>query len=341
MNEKDIEILHNLLDAPKNIVVVPHKNPDGDAMGSSLGLSRYLRLKGHNVTVVCPNDYPTFLYWMPGAYTTMKFDEQREPAEKKIQQADVIFTLDFNDFSRTDDDMKLALENASAQFIMIDHHQSPADYAVVTYSNVTMSSTCEMVYHFINYLGDAAMIDAQIADCLYTGIMTDTGSFRFPVTSSTTHRVIADLIDKGASNANIHNQIYDANSLNRLHLLGYALKNLEVMQEFNTAYITLTKEELRLCDFQKGDTEGFVNYALSLKGIKFAAIFIENMNGDEEYVKISLRSKGNFDVNMFARSYFNGGGHINAAGGRSNFSLQETVSFFRGIVKKNQLQLTN
>ncbi|GLB53836.1 exopolyphosphatase [Neptunitalea chrysea] len=338
MNEFEIAKVQALLKSAKNIVIIPHKNPDGDAIGSTLGLYHYLTLKSLNVTVVSPNDYPAFLKWIPGENTIVKYDYQTDEATKKIKEADLIFTLDFNDFSRTDN-MQFLLEKSTADFVMIDHHQSPSDYAKVTYSDPTMSSTCEMVYHFIYMLGDEASINKDIADCLYTGIMTDTGSFRFASTSSTTHRVIATLIDKGAENATIHNRIYDSNSKSRLLLLGCALKNLVVLEEYNTVYITLSKEELVTYNYEKGDTEGFVNYGLSLAGIKFAAIFIENMHTDEEFVKVSLRSKGNFNVNLFSRSHFNGGGHINAAGGRSNMSLEATKTYFEDIIKgyKNQL----
>ncbi|GLB49885.1 DHH family phosphoesterase [Neptunitalea lumnitzerae] len=340
MNTQEITLLKDLLANAKNIIIIPHKNPDGDAMGSTLGLWHYLKSKGHNATIISPNDYPTFLKWLPGESEVLKFDSEYDVAIRKIKEADLIFTLDFNDFSRTDR-IQPYLEAASAKFVMIDHHQSPSDYATVTYSDATMSSTCEMVYHFINYLGDTANITKEIADCLYTGIMTDTGSFRFASTTSTTHRVIAALIDCGAENAAIHSNIYDANSISRLHLLGCALKNLTVLTEYNTAYITLSKEELTSYNFEKGDTEGFVNYGLSLTGIKFAAIFIENINSDEAFVKISLRSKGNFDVNLFSRSHFNGGGHINAAGGRSDLSLEETTKRFEELVKYHQDQLVD
>jgi len=231
-----------------------------------------------------------------------------------IAEAQIVFTLDFNDLSRCGA-MVESLKASDAVFVMIDHHQEPSDYAHYTYSDSTMSSTCEMVHKFIEKLRAGKQITPEIATCLYTGIMTDTGSFRFSSTSSDTHRVIADLMDKGAKNSEIHNNIYDTNSGNKLQLLGTALQNLKVISEFNTAYISLTQEELDRHNFKKGDTEGFVNYGLSLDGIKFAVIFIENES--EKIIKISFRSKGTFDVNKFARAHFEGGGHINAAGGKS------------------------
>ena len=329
MTEDNYRALKALLDTPKSIVIVPHKNPDGDAIGSTLGLSHYLNYYNHNVTVIAPNDYPQFLKWIPGENDILHYDRQTEEAKKLIATADLIFTLDFNALFRTGE-MEEDLSQCSATFVMIDHHQQPDDYATFMYSDVSMSSTCEMVYNFIKALNDEDKIEANIATCLYTGIMTDTGSFRFASTSSNTHRIVANLIDKGAINAQIHNNIYDTNSYGRLQLLGCALNNLKIIESCNTAYITLSQKELDAHNFQKGDTEGFVNYGLSLEGIVFAAIFIENQQ--EGIIKISLRSKGDFSVNEFSRKHFNGGGHTNAAGGRSELSLEQTVDNFISIL---------
>ncbi len=325
MNVNDITKLKELLNTKKSIVIVPHKNPDGDAMGSTLALHKYLIKQGHDATVIAPNEYPLFLKWMPGQEDVLIYNAFAKAAETKINQADIIFTLDFNHFSRTGE-MEEVLSQAKASFVMIDHHQSPDDYAIVTYSDTSMSSTCEMVYHFLDKLNALENIDADMATCLYTGIMTDTGSFRFPSTTQTTHTVIASLIEKGAKNAEIHRSIYDTNSYSKLQLLGVALKNLKVLPEYRTAYITLTQEELDNHKFQKGDTEGFVNYGLSLDGIIFAVIFIESKA--DSIIKMSLRSKGDFSVNEFARAHYNGGGHTNAAGGRSLLTMKETIEQF-------------
>ncbi|MEM6719962.1 MAG: bifunctional oligoribonuclease/PAP phosphatase NrnA [Bacteroidota bacterium] len=329
MNEADIQGVQTLLETPKNSIIIPHKNPDGDAIGSTLALWHYLKNKQHNATIIAPNDYPDFLKWMPGEAEIVRFDTNRKYAENLLRDANVIFTLDFNDLSRIGE-MESVVAAAEATFVMIDHHQQPSDYAKYMYSDTNMSSTCEMVYNFITFLGDEETITKDMATCMYTGIMTDTGSFRFKATTSTTHRIIANLMDKGAENAAIHNAIYDTNNPSRLQLLGCALKNMVVLEAYNTVYITLSKEELMRYDFKKGDTEGFVNYGLSLKGIKFAAIFIENLQ--EPYVKMSLRSKGDFSVNEFARAHFNGGGHTNAAGGRSEESLEATAEKFTSIL---------
>ena len=329
MNFVEINSVKALLSKPQKIVIVPHKNPDGDAIGSTLALWHFLRNKGQDATVIVPNDYPKFLKWMPGNEHIINFEHKNTEAKEKISGATIIFTLDFNHLGRVGQ-MQPELENAESTFIMIDHHQEPADYAKITYSDVTMSSTCEMVYTFIEKLGEIQNITSEIANCVYAGIMTDTGSFKFASTTSRTHRVIADLIDKGAENTKIHHAIYDTNTPDRLHLLGCALKNMVILEKYRTAYITLTQEELDAHDYKKGDTEGFVNYGLTLDGIIFAVIFIENK--EEGIIKISFRSVGDFSVNEFARKHFQGGGHDNAAGGKSDESMEKTTEFFESLL---------
>jgi len=329
MTQEQIKQTKTLLETPKDIVIVPHKNPDGDAMGSTLALYFYLLKKGHRPLVITPNAYPKFLQWLPGNDTVLIYDASVKAAQEKIESAQLIFTLDFNDFSRTGE-MQSVLKRVKAPFIMIDHHQQPSDYATVTYSDATMGSTCEMIYHFMEALGDAPMLDATIGTCLYTGIMTDSGSFRFPSTTAVTHTVVSQLIKAGVNNAAIHGHIYDNNRYSKLQLLGKALTNLKVAEKYKTAYITLSQSELDHYNFQKGDTEGFVNYALSLESVIFAIIFIENKS--EKLIKISFRSKGAFSVNEFARAHFSGGGHINAAGGRSTLSMQKTIERFLSLL---------
>ena len=329
MNSESISAVKNLLNTPKNIVVVGHKNPDGDAIGSCLGLANFLRQKGHFVTVVMPNDFPDFLKWIPETSTVINYEQHQEKSEEVVANSDIIFTLDFNALNRTGN-LQGSLEAASADFVLIDHHQQPDDYAIVKYSDVSICSTSQMVFHFMDALEGLEFLNAEIATQLYVGIMTDTGSFRYPATTATTHRVIASLIEGGAKNSEIHQNIYDTNSPDRLKLLGVALNNLVMLPEYHAAYITISQDELNANNFKKGDTEGFVNYALSMIGVVFAIIFIENKS--EEIVKISLRSKGSFSVNEFSRSHFNGGGHTNAAGGRSHLSLSETVAEFISIL---------
>jgi len=333
---KRINELQLFLETSKNIVIVGHRNPDGDAVGSTLALQSYLIKKGHNATVVMPNEYPEFLHWLPSNGKMYKFDKQNKQSKRVIEASDIIFLLDFNALHRVGADMQKFLEAYKNDFAMIDHHQQPDDVKYM-YSDTEICSASQMVYHFIEMMEDVKMIDKNIATCLYTGIMTDTGSFRFRSTTSTTHRIIADLIDKGAENDKIHNNVYDANSYGRLLLLGQALSNLQIESQFKTAFITLTDEEKKRFNFEKGDTEGVVNYALSLKDIIFAAIFIEDK--DQGIIKMSLRSKGKFSVNKFARNHFNGGGHDNAAGGRSELPMKETVEEFIALLPRYQQEL--
>ncbi|WAC03303.1 bifunctional oligoribonuclease/PAP phosphatase NrnA [Lacinutrix neustonica] len=338
MSTQDITEIKSLLSTPKKIAIIPHKNPDGDAIGSTLGLLHYLLKLNHEAVIIAPNDYPDFLKWLPKENTILKHETDKEATEVFIMEADILFTLDFNALHRTGH-METVLEQSPAVKIMIDHHQQPDDYANYMFSDVSMSSTCEMVYHFLEKLEALEDIDGAIATCLYVGIMTDTGSFRFRSTTSTTHRIIADLIDKGADNTQIHNNVYDTNSYNRLQLLGCALSNLKVLPEFRTAYITLSQEELQKLDYKKGDTEGFVNYALSLNDAILAAIFIEDKN--QGIIKISLRSKGDFSVNELSRAHFEGGGHTNAAGGKSDTTLSQTVEKFISILPHYKTALNN
>ena len=336
MNDADIIAVKSLLAQPQKIVIIPHKNPDGDAIGSCLALAHFLKELGLKSMVISPNDYPKFLKWLPSDKLIYNFEYQNTQSKRLLEEATLIFTLDFNHFSRTG---QLAdfLENSKADFIMIDHHQQPGSYAKITYSDISMSSTCEMVYNFIEALNGLDKISEEIATCLYTGIMTDTGSFKYYSTTSRTHRVVANLIDKGAKNMHIHQKVFDANSPSRLHLLGVALNNIKILHEYKTAYITLTQEELDKHGYNKGDTEGFVNYGLTLEEIIFAVIFIENKN--ENIIKISFRSIGDFSVNEFARNHFNGGGHTNAAGGRSEMPITETVAYFESLLEKYKAQL--
>lgn len=331
MKKEDIQAIQLLLATPKKIAIIPHRSPDGDAMGSTLGLYHFLLKNNHHPVVVSPNEFPEFLAWIPGSETVKIFEKDKKKCTKILEEAELIFTLDFNALHRVGE-MEKVLEKLTVPFVMIDHHQSPDDYATVTYSDTAFGSTCEMLYHFISFLGKKSDIDKTIGTCIYTGILTDSGSFRFPKTTGTTHRIIADLIDLGVENSEIPALLYDNSSYGRLQLLGRALQNMKVLTEHKTAYTTLTQEELDLFDHIKGDTEGIVNYGLSIKGIVFTAIFIEN--AEEKIIKISFRSQGDFDVNSFAREYFNGGGHRNAAGGKSEVTMEETVKKFEDLVSK-------
>jgi phosphoesterase RecJ-like protein len=334
MNEKNIEQLQSILSSPKKISIIPHRNPDGDAIGSTLGLYHVLKSLGHEAYVISPNDFPHFLAWMPASEDIIIFDKKREQAIQLLSTSDYIFTLDFNVLLRTGEDMERVLERMKAPFVMIDHHQMPGGYATLTFSNPEFGSTCELLYTILQALKLTDKVDINAATCIYTGIVTDSGSFRFPKTNSNTHKVVAELIDKGIDNPSIHNSLFDNSNYNRLQLLGRALQNMVILPEYNTSYIFLTDEELNQFKHQKGDSEGFVNYGLSIKGIDLTFFFIERK--EEGIVKISLRSQGNMDVNLLAREYFEGGGHVNAAGGKSTLPLDQTITRFIDIIKKHK-----
>ncbi len=331
----EIDKVIRLLSSPCEIVITTHHRPDGDAMGSSLGLYNYLIKKGHKVQVITPSEYPDFLFWLPGNNKVLNYENSQIESEKLIQQADIIFCLDFNWIKRVEE-MESSLRNSTSKKILIDHHLDPEKSFDIIFSYSEACSTCELIYDFIIALNDLNFIDKSIAECLYCGIMTDTNSFRFSSMKAQTHRIIANLIDFGAENYKIHELVYDNSSESKNRLLGYALfKKLVVINEFNTAYIFLTEKELIEFGFKSGDTEGIVNYALGMKGIRLAAFFSER----EGIVKISFRSKNDFSVKELSSKYFGGGGHKNASGGYSTESLDETVKKFLKILPSYKEQL--
>ncbi len=325
--------INTLLTPENKIVILTHYNPDGDAVGSSLGLRHYLKAKGIDAEIVVPNDFPKFLKWMPESRKAIIGEYKRKVAFDIINEADVIFCLDFNSPSRIGI-LGDWLIHAKAKKILIDHHQQPEKFDFV-YSDTVIPATCQMIYHFIEAMGDEKLVNKDIAECLYTGIMTDTGGFRFRSTSAATHRIIANLIEKGADPSFITSNTWDTNTVSRLHLLALVLARIEVVKDGKVAILSLTRNELKEYGFQKGDTEGFVNYGLSIMGVKMSAFFMEDLY--EDFVKISFRSKDDMDVNQFSRKYFNGGGHINAAGGKSDESLQATIETFKNRVEGEAL----
>ncbi|WP_367271510.1 bifunctional oligoribonuclease/PAP phosphatase NrnA [Nonlabens sp.] len=337
MSEDQIQILKQELSTPKKIVIVPHNNPDGDAVGSVISLHGYLCQLGHQVSMISPNDFPSFLKWLENSDLFINYEKESQRCDALINEADLIFNLDHNALHRTGA-MESILKEAKTTFVMIDHHQQPDDFAQFIFSDSSMSSTCEMIYHFLEMMNDTDKINSAMATAMYTGILTDTGSFKYRSTTSTTLRVAANLMDKGADGEAINRKIYDVNTPSRMKLLGVALRNMVILENYRTAYITLSQKELNDNNFKKGDTEGFVNYALSLDGIVFAQIFIENES--EAIVKTSLRSKGDFDVNQLARDNWEGGGHKNAAGGKSDLSMTATVKKLISILPayKNELR---
>ena len=319
-SKKSLSEIKTQIQKASNCVIIPHKNPDGDALGSCLALNHFLLNTGLNSVVISPNEYPIFLEWMPGEKDILNYQLEYDKSNTMIQNADLIFTLDFNDLSRAGEICE-KIKNAKGIKIMIDHHENPKNYANIILSEPKKSSTCEIVFNLINYINSNGF-NSDIASCLYAGIMTDTGSFRYPSTTSKTHQIVSDLIKKGANGSEIHESIYDTFSYNRLKLLGIALKNIEKINSLPYIIITLNQKELDDCRYKKGDTEGFVNYGLNIKGISLSIILIENKS--ENIIKMSFRSKGSFSVNIFAEKYFNGGGHNNAAGGISKDSLVKT-----------------
>jgi len=330
--------LKELISNPKKIVITTHRGSDGDAMGSSLGLYHLLKKLGHTVSVITPNEYANFLHWMPGNKEVIVYEENEKSADAITAEADLIFLLDFNDLNRIAP-FTNAVSKSNATKIMIDHHQDPdRDIAELIFSDTTVCSTAQLVYEVMDAMGMTTCLNKEIAECLYVGIMTDTGSFKYASTTAKTHHIVADLIAAGAENAKIHDLIYDNSSANRIKLLGYCLnKKLRLYPENNAAIISLTDEELKRFEFKKGDTEGIVNYALAIKGMKFAA-FIAEKDG---IVKLSLRSKGDFKVNEIANKYFGGGGHMNAAGGMSQVSVDETIKKLEEIINNYKNELNN
>lgn len=335
MTYSELEEIKAFLCSRKKIVIVTHKNPDGDAMGSSLGLYNYLLLKKHRVHVITPNGYPSFLQWLPGNDKVIKYSEVPNRAQTLIKKADIIFCLDFNALRRIGELGKLVKKSKGIK-ILIDHHLLPERFAKYMMVEKKSCSTAQLVFDFIVAMGDKKLINKKIANCLYTGIMTDSLNFKVPTTSAHTHRIVADLIEAGAQNTLAYSLVYDTNTENRIRLLGHCLaKEMKVLKEYNAAFIALSASDLKKFNFQKGDTEGVVNYPLSIQGIRFSALFAEM----KDEIKISFRSKGNFDVNKFARKHFNGGGHLNAAGGEAHATLDETVTKFVNILTEYREEL--
>ena len=332
-----IEQFYPMLNQPFKAVITAHQKPDGDAMGSTLGLYHFLKQLGHEVTVISPTNWAQFLDWMPGVDQVIDFEANKNEASQIVADADYVFCLDFNILHRTKH-LEPIIRDSKALKILIDHHQQP-DTPSFAYgiSDVKMSSTCEMVYDFIVQSGHSNLINLEIATCLYTGLMTDTGSFRFPSTTASVHKIVAHLKELGLQHAKIHENIYDNSTEGRLKFMGNAFLNrMTVLPEFKTAIMAIPKTDIYKFELKTGDTEGLVNYLLSIEGIKFAAIVIDR----EEERKWSFRSKGNFDVNIFARTHFEGGGHANAAGGRSSKSVDETFNDFKNIIENYKSQLT-
>ena len=333
-----IEKLKEIISRPQKIVITTHRGPDGDAIGSSLALYNFLLKLGHTVNVITPNDYASFLHWLPGNNEVIEFEGSEKISEKLVNDAQTIFMLDFNYLYRADG-LADYIKESNANKVLIDHHRDPEkNIADIVFSDPDICSTCQLLFEIIEQMGMFKLIDKNIAECIYVGIMTDTGSFKYSSTTSKTHNVIASLIDCGARNTKIHDLIYDNYSADRMKLLGYCLNDkMLLFPENNSAIISLSNKELKKFNFKKGDTEGIINYALAIKGIIFAAFIVERDN----IVKLSLRSKGSFKVNEIAKKYFSGGGHENAAGGVSTKNIESTIDKVKEIINNYKNELNN
>ena len=323
MNDNILNSVNELFSEKRNIILIPHSSPDADALGSCLAIYHFFNQE-NEVNIISPNEYTEILNFLPGSENILNYEIDKEKCENIFNKADVIFTLDFNSLSRARN-LSSLISKSSATTIMIDHHENPDNYADITISNSKMSSTCEMVYDFICSI-DKSKIDNKIATCIYTGIVADTGSFRFPSTTSKTLRVGSELINHGVNVTEIFEKLHNNFQFKRLKLLGSAINNFKKIEGLPVVYTSITDEDQKVNDFKKGDSEGFVNFGLSVADILCSVLFIEKK--DEGLIKISFRSKGDFKVNIFASKYFNGGGHEHASGGISKLSLKETEKKF-------------
>ena len=320
--------LKNLLSAKQNVVITTHVNPDGDAIGSSVALLNFLIKMGHDVSVIVPNDYPDFLKWMKNDELIINYSNSKNESQEKIKNASLIFCLDFTNLNRINE-LGDYISDSKAKKVLIDHHLDPIDFYDFKIHDVKASATAELVYNFLIEL-DSNAVDKDISEALYTGILTDTGSFKFSM-SPKVHKIVSDLMIRGVDIGFINNKIYDSNSLDKLKLIGYALsEKLEVISNGNAAYIVLSRKDLKDHNFKKGDTEGLVNYALSISNVNMAVLIIET----KERIKFSFRSIGQFSVNEFAKKYFNGGGHKNAAGGSLEDKLSVALEKFLKDISK-------
>jgi len=337
LKPEHIRLTHRLrseLSAPRRIVVTTHQGPDGDGMGSSLAIYHFLKKQGHDVSVITPNDYPEFLHWMPSNADVVNYMRQKPQAEALIEKTEFVFHMDYNHLKRSAD-MSRTLYHCKAIRVLIDHHLVPEMSAKYIFSDTGVSSTCELLFDIMKQWSPK-LIDRTIATCLYTGIMTDTGSFCYRSVTQQAFSVAAELMNYGIDRAEIYDRVYDNYSENRMRLMGYCLnEKMEVFPQYATALISLNLEEQKQYGFVVGDTEGFVNLPLSIKGIRFSAFFLEK----EDKVKMSFRSKGNFSVNDFSKKHYGGGGHLNAAGGDEKKPMNELIQQFRELLPLYEKEL--
>lgn len=330
ITESNIQKASRMIEASDKIVIISHVSPDGDALGSSLGLYHFLLQLGKSVNVLMPNNFPDFLKWLKGANDVTIGDKKEALAREVIEAADLIFCLDFNILKRIDL-LAPMVENSSAKKIMIDHHPDPDNFCDVTISHPEISSTCELIFRFICRMGMFDYIDKNAAECIYTGMMTDTGAFTYKSNSPQIYFIISELIGKGIDKDDIFTKVYNNYSESRIRLEGYVLyEKMKIYKEYNTSLITLSNEEQQKFQSKKGDTEGFVNIPLGIENIIFS-VFIRE---EKDMVKISFRSKGSFPTNLFSGEVFNGGGHVNASGGEFYGKLEDAVALFESALPK-------
>jgi bifunctional oligoribonuclease and PAP phosphatase NrnA len=332
-----VKDFRKIVESSEFALIVPHINPDGDAIGSCLALNGFLKNLNHKSRVIIPNEFPDFLQWMDGADEVVDFEKSPDEVKQLFLEADTLFCLDFNDFERSEG-MKELLSSFKGKKVVVDHHPSPVANCNLLISYTTVSSTCELLFRLIEEAGLLNYLDKKCADAIFVGIMTDTGNFSYNASDPDTYYIVAKLLEKGIDKDLIHSNVYHTFSEDRWRLIGHSLKDkMVILPEYRTGYISLSKEELDQFNFQPGDTEGLVNYPLSVKGVVFCALFIEK----DDQIKLSFRSKGNFSTNDFSRKHFNGGGHINASGGSIKVPLNEAIDLFEKLLKDYQNELLN
>jgi len=329
LTKDQISEFHQKLNKSKKIAVCTHFNPDGDAIGSSLALRSYFTTHGFDVKCIIPNNMPDFLQWMPGAETIINAQKQFKEAKTILLEADILFLVDMSAEHRSGVDLEETLLQTPAYKVLIDHHPNPAAKCDLIFSNIHTTSTCENIYRFFTEITDKPFLNKELGTCIYTGIITDTGSLSFSCNYAETYTLLAKLMEIGVNGDEIHREVYDNYSESRIRLLGISLNTLKIFPELETSYMYLTKADMKNNNFKEGDTEGFVNYGISLRGISFTALFIER----DKRIRISFRSKGDFDVNIFAQTYFNGGGHKNAAAAYHYDTLENTIKYFEEVIK--------
>jgi phosphoesterase RecJ-like protein len=329
--------LSELLDSADNILLISHINPDGDAIGSQLALYHYLNSKGKKAGMMCPNNLQEFLKWMDGSDKINVFIRKRKKCISLIESADLILMMDFNQPNRLGEAEEFVIRS-SATKVIIDHHLEPKDFANLIISDPSSCSTSELVHEMVTLMNGGPFLNKSYSEDIYVGIITDTGNFEHGSYTGRTLRIIAGLLESGIDKDQLLNIVYNNFSADRMKLMGLALKErMTVLSEYRTAYISLTKKDLADFNHVKGDTEGFVNLPLSIKGINFSVLFIEKDN----FVKLSFRSKGKFPVNEFASRYFTGGGHRNASGGEFYDTLENTIKYFLKVLEENADRLKN